>query len=703
MSARRVRIIGWWLAAMVVGAGSATAQVPRAAGEEARVRAVGAEVAKLLEARSYEPALQMARKVAAHRWSEPRASGIAHYTLGWAAAAVADAGAGGEPLAVYREAAGAYETFLKAYPAHVAASENLARVYLRLREFESATRVLTAVLASDTRDVPLRYRVQVALGDVSAESGNADGALRGYMAAYASVPEDALAPLRLVELFRQNPDRDPRPLMDACRRFEASGVTGAALEGYALMAMASRAERGLREEALVRWLDGAVRGNVFTLAGATALLGAPPSAAPASRREATESPAFASLRQVLRAPGEAKAQDLGWWSGDVFKAHVVAEVLRALAAAGQGTGGRDAPDDQDLRTEEHLLELATKVAPDDFAYQGRAELKDRFPARLMAKLDLAKLYSAHRGFDPDGAKFRALEERLLDEKTMAYWEQNLPLIEKYHTVLGLIYADPNRARWKGDRLHSAPYHLARAVETVQRMARRSPAEFQPLPHLTLIHARGIADDPQQATRAQELFSNAAQGFLDEGGLAPAAEALKGMHALEQTYELPPTNRGNDLQRILEFRVQTQTQASIDFQDVRVRSGEVFDRTGTLDPVFLQRQKTETLIDLTQSAIKRDDSVAANELRDLTAAALVERPGATQATVAAYERLNVSTPSVQPADGATTTAPTSTTPILGDPKRTFVPREQTDQLVDTKELEKRLNKRTRATEATGGGG
>src|SRR6266436_5936971 len=95
-----------------------------------------------------------------------------------------------------------------------------------------------------------------------------------------------------------------------------------------------------------------------------------------------------------------------------------------------------------------------------------AEAFPEAPVMLDLAMETAALYQRHRELDPDGRKFRDIEQRLFDQKSEAYARADKDAIQQLHTVLGLIYVE--RGIWQSNLpWTNATYQLEHALSTAR--------------------------------------------------------------------------------------------------------------------------------------------------------------------------------------------------------------------------------------------
>jgi tetratricopeptide (TPR) repeat protein len=186
-----------------------------------------------------------------------------------------------------------------------------------------------------------------------------------------------------------------------------------------------------------------------------------------------------------------------WWSRTAERRRVLAQ-----AALSQG---RQALSEGDVAKAERIWAGAATAA------------EPTSSASLDLQRELAVLYFQQPTLDPDGRKFAALEHQIFAGKMGALNAGDLEAAQRYHTTLGLIYAE--RGVWQSTNFaRNARQQLTWALAKAEE--RESPERFyQPLPELRLLLARGSAGGAR-------AFLAAANAYLDADELAAADSAFR---------------------------------------------------------------------------------------------------------------------------------------------------------------------------------
>jgi tetratricopeptide (TPR) repeat protein len=340
------------------------------------------------------------------------------------------------------------------------------------------------------RDVERRALHYTFLGDFYAQTGRPHDALKAYRAAAQADPDGAAPREGLLDVYRLLDVPAMDELFALAQSWEPRFPELAARAYEAVIERNYRDGPDLAERALVRYVWVVSRGRGLDSAAVARL--------PADWQPVVE------LAAYVESP-DAPRESAPWWlRGD--------EPPRALARVALGIGQREVsmgrPEDAERTwsAARQLVDVTTAEALD-------------------LKRELALLYFRHAALDPDGSKFDRLEQELFDEKGEILAARNLEAAQRYHSMLGQIYAERQvwRSRYRG---RNAVDQLTWALQTAER---RDAAERfrQPLPELRALLASGYAvgvamadDGPVRA-----LHHEAAVAFLDSDDLDGAAASI----------------------------------------------------------------------------------------------------------------------------------------------------------------------------------
>lgn len=232
---------------------------------------------------------------------------------------------------------------------------------------------------------------------------------------------------------------------------------------------------------------------------------------------------IAELHQLI----SGRRISLSWWSETDQRRDAISRVLRRRAATIRATQNRELAIRQ--RAALQLLRNAVDIAPSFNAYF-RGPLRDSTNAQLDAATDLVTLHHEIKAggnySELSGVSAGQLEEMtnvLFDGKAGAYAAGQLEAIQRYHTVLGMVYYETGRIR--SDWADNAEYQLYHALNTADRIAAGDPGLYKPLPELERMLAE-VYFKRQETKKGAKRSLRAAMGFLETDNLAAATGALK---------------------------------------------------------------------------------------------------------------------------------------------------------------------------------
>ena len=239
---------------------------------------------------------------------------------------------------------------------------------------------------------------------------------------------------------------------------------------------------------------------------------------------------------------------------------------------------------------------------------------------FVGKADAYAALDRDKGF----ARSEQLVQELFNEKSLAYAASDLAAIERYHTVLGLIYA--SRERWTSDWADNATFQLSHAIDASRALAKQTGAPPPPLPELQSLLATGYeARNRRSDAAAQRL--EAAAGFLDLDAVPQATAELEHCAALDCAAAPLAGLRQITSTRA---RVRSGEELSLD-QNAKGDSGPAVDAwidsgaVGGLDASFVRRQQFKVLADAGEHAGSAGDLAAASTLRVKALEAIREQP------------------------------------------------------------------------------
>jgi tetratricopeptide (TPR) repeat protein len=205
----------------------------------------------------------------------------------------------------------------------------------------------------------------------------------------------------------------------------------------------------------------------------------------------------------LRAFMDNPTSAVPWWLSTI-------ERRRVLAQAALAQGRRAVSEGKPEAAERIWQSAATAVEP-------------RSSASLDLQRELAVLYFQRPALDPDGRKFTALEHEIFAGKLGALAAGDLEAAQRYHTTLGLIYAE--RGVWRSDNYaRNAEQQLTWALNKAEEREGKE-GFYQPLAELRQLLARGL-DSMGSRSAAARYYAATANAYLDADQLEAAAAAAR---------------------------------------------------------------------------------------------------------------------------------------------------------------------------------
>jgi tetratricopeptide (TPR) repeat protein len=359
------------------------------------------------------------------------------------------------------------------------------------------------------------------LGDVYRDREAWSAAVGAYQQAIAAAPENEAPRLRMVEAFRHLPDSAASLFALVSRESDwEARFPEATARAYEVVVDALAPRDGKASAAAsLRWVSVLSRAQLLSRDRLAVL--------------ATSwlTMYLDQLRAFLADPSRAPPTDgFGLWSTP---------------------NGREALAQAALAAGRQRLAEGDPVATEAFLRAGLAAADDRVPVALDLALEAAVLYTRLPGLDPSRVKFSELESRLISGKAEAYHRADREAVQRFHTVLGLIYTQRGTFRPAGEPWRSAVYQLKYALRTARE--RDSVGGFyQPLPELRAFLADAYAVTGVPADRSAYL--EAAAAYLDVDALDEA------QHMLQRAREASGTETG-DTARALQSLIQARVAAA----------------------------------------------------------------------------------------------------------------------------------------------
>jgi len=415
-----------------------------------------------------------------------------------------------------KTAAQYYERILREKPNHEQTETNLVLVYQQLggKYLGEAEKRLMNALRSHPGN---RLVYATRLADMYLDAGRWQDALAMYREALKARPDSEALRRRVVEVHARLPVEGYRSLMNDLLAWEGD-TPSIAQSGYeAAMDALYRMHPNDAEGALVRWVSLAAQQGTISEEELSRL-----------PRE-WDSPAMRDLRAYLANPASPPSSG-SWWMKDYRKREVLSQAAYAL--------GQRRLVLQDPEGAGDIWEAGLHIAP---------QYEDMY---LRLDTEIASLYSKFPALDPEGRKFARIENNLFEGKGMAYRSENLALIQRFHTILGLIYAERNVWTDEYDPRNGI-FQIKHALEIATR---RKDTGYQPLPYLKALLGEGYARTGERA-RARASFINAAMAYLDTDEIDKAGQSLEKARGLMAQAPARERDAFDRLDTLARFRAQ----------------------------------------------------------------------------------------------------------------------------------------------------
>ena len=377
--------------------------------------------------------------------------------------------------------------------------------------------------------------------------------MQAYEQAAQSAPTAEAPAERVLELTKKGHGLNPADLSSRCKEWESLHPVLAPNCYEQFMTMVHVENGAEAEAALVSWVDIIARQDKVD----KLLLEALP--------ENWNTAALPPLSAVLR--GDLSGATNNWWMESGPRREVWA---RFLLAVGQQSASSQP------QIMEGIWQTGLKIVKSDLRSGSSLELRRA----------LALLYVRYPNLDPTGIKLREVVERIFEDKMGAIQSNDLEAEQRYHTVLGLIFA--GQQKWGSDHdPYSAAFQLRRTVEVADERY-RNEAIYQPLPEIKELRVKVYerTNQPAEATKARW---DAILAYMDSDQLDRAGQAIEGFQ----------TSAGFDkasLSLLLKMR-RDAVAAPPQQRNALITQLSALGPKAGVSPEFLQRQQFKALSDL----------------------------------------------------------------------------------------------------------
>lgn len=476
--------------------------------------------------------------------------GLLNYTVGYVYQQQAQSSATpADRERALTSAAASYRAALRDDPSNGTIHFNLALLLSNSGDRAAAIAELQEAIKAD----PTQWQYSVKLGDIQAQQKNWKAAMQAYIQAAQTAPGAEAPPERILELTRRGYGLNADELQSRCKEWEALYPTLAASCYEQFITMVFAGNNTAAETALVTWLGIIGRQEKV---GAQVLEGLP-------RNWGTT--ALPPLSAILR--GDLSRITENWWTQSDSRREAWA---RFLLAVGQESASHDP------KAMERIWQLALNTVKSD----------PRSASALELRRALALLYVRHPDLDLSHSKLNDLVEQIFVDKMGAIESKDLEAEQRYHTVLGLIFA--GQQKWGSDNdSHSAAFQLRRTVEVADERYRKE-AIYQPLPEIKELRVK-VYEKTNHPVEAANARWDTLLAYMDSDQLDRAAQV---MEAIQDSGKFDKVT----LSSLLKLRRDAGATPA-------EQKGSLITELSTLKPKggisaeFLQRQQFKALADL----------------------------------------------------------------------------------------------------------
>jgi tetratricopeptide (TPR) repeat protein len=420
-----------------------------------------------------------------------------------------------------QSAAESYAEASRLQPTNGPELNNLSFVYAKLGRMAEAEDTLKRAAAVD-RGRTAVYSTR--LGELQAQQKQWAEALDSYQRAAIAAPGSALPARRILDVYRRVYGELPASRKSAFVRTLGIWETTApelARSGYEFMILRPDATDPDREQLLLRWTGLLTRAHELTpdlVQGLTEAAG--------RQRAPTEvMNALSDLSSYLRSSCEKPATD-NWWMKQNPRRTVLASVALTWGQDHQVEAGPEV--ESGPRVAERCWQNALKALPVG-AESGFSNIPGALQLSLDLRLELSSLYDRFPELDPQGGKAKSLVGDLFFEKMQVISAGDLEAEQRYHTVLGILFA--RRKQWTSGNAANAVYQLQHALEIADKRYKGGPTEgfYEPLPELRALLAEALWNATNHDGAAQSAMQ-AAMAYMDTDDFDAASRWLETAHA-----------------------------------------------------------------------------------------------------------------------------------------------------------------------------
>ncbi|WP_394750913.1 tetratricopeptide repeat protein [Spongiimicrobium salis] len=405
----------------------------------------------------------------------------------------------------YKKRAGiAYEEIVKVYPKNEVVWSNLIQLYTQKVSVAEAESNLKGLIKRLPNKEPWAL---VALGNVYRANKDLKKACTAYRAAYGKNPALKVAYEAMVLLYTDDNyscglkgSNTIRALAEACNDLNLSNRAEELLRKE-FISYVQKKKFEKAEESLLLWTDGLLRNEWANSREVTQLRRKVATYLQEDEGRGKEIvQALLELERMFKSESLEGFSSTPYWSQNVpvvripnKEKYVFPESLfiRALLVK-----GKKATVKERHKEAEAFWQKAWGMAS-----------RDDLESYLEVALNLAQLYNKHPELDTGTTKFDALILELFEGKNLAYRERDLPIIRKYHIVLGSIFY--TRKQWEEKATHPNSYANARF-----QLERAVSNRFGPIINPKLRQMLGdVYVELNQKDRAFEVYTASVEDYL----------------------------------------------------------------------------------------------------------------------------------------------------------------------------------------------
>ena len=387
----------------------------------------------------------------------------------------------------------AYESALQNQPNDLKIISNIISVSRSLNDWETAETYTREAIRIDTENEGDWYTV---LGEIYELKGNQESSWKSYSDAIDKDPQNLDAAQKLLSLYDGYSYEYTDKLYQKCLQLNEYGLSEMAMKGLEdIIIKLCASNQEIKDSIILSWA-GIVAGNGWVR----------PRLGKRLANMRCDHGAFEQLERNIAKRWPTQLNNSNWWQQNERRYFFYQALQKSWADYLLSTGAKKEAMElyRSCRKESRYLR---DYSEEIYGRNGVLEME--------ILIQIARLYG-DKSLDRDGENFRILERELFEQKGEAYRSEDLESIQKFHTILGLIYVD--RKKWEGGYAKNARFQLSNAISTAKRRAEIDPSVYTPLPHLYKYLGdtyTAIGNDD----RAADAYLNAAIDYMETDNLS----------------------------------------------------------------------------------------------------------------------------------------------------------------------------------------